>query len=376
MADWSYGVNSPETVKIYSHKLFRQAIPATTAAKLCLNTTNPKDPNNAVQLLDETQKGPGDVVKFDLIATIDTPGVQGDNIVAGNEVSLNTYQTSLAIDQLRIPVLVKGAMSQQRVPFSMRDNARDQEALWWRQRVDVSFLNQMAGNTAQTNVVYTGMNATIAPNNGTANAGTWLIAGGQASEAALTSSDTMSLTLLNQAKAVAQTTTYPIRPIKFKGGLEVYICIMHPFQARDLKNSFGAGQWGDIQLAALKGGQITGNPLFTGALGMYENVLLFADGHSVWGDSSQNVRHTDLGAAATGTTSVGRAIFLGAQAGVLSFGRNMDWPMRVKWVEEMLDAGNQLRVTAGMIWGFQKTVFNSSDFGSMVMSTYASPTAA
>lgn len=375
MAEWSYGVNAPETVKIYSHKLFRQAIPATTAAKLCLNTTNPKDPNNAVQLLDETQRSPGDTIKVDLIATIDTPGVQGDNIVSGNEVSLNTYQSSLLIDQLRIPVLVKGAMSQQRVPFSMRDNARDQEALWWRQRVDVSFLNQMAGNTAQTNIVYTGMNATIAPNNGTANSGTWLLAGGVANEASLTNVNTMSLTLLNQAKAIAQTTTYPIRPLKFKGGLECYICIMHPFQARDLKNSFGAGQWGDIQLAALKGGQITGNPLFTGALGMYENVLLFADGHSVWGNNAQNARHTDLGTAGAGKTDVGRAIFLGAQAGMLAFGRNMDWPMRVKWVEEMLDAGNQLRVTAGMIWGFQKTVFNSTDFGSMVLSTFASASA-
>lgn len=352
--------------------MFRQAIPSTTASKLCLNVTNPKDPNNAVQLLDETQKSPGDTVKVDLINVIDTPGVMGDDIVSGNEVALNTFQSSLVIDQLRIPVLVKGAMSQQRVPFGMRDNARDQEALWWRQRVDVSFINQMAGNTAQTNVAYTGMNATLAPNNGVANAGTWLTAGGVAGESSLGATNTMSLTILNQAKAIAQTATYPIRPIKFKGGLEVYVCIMHPFQMRDLKNSFGPGEWGDIQLAAMKGGEISNNPLFTGAAGMYENVLLFSDGHSCWGDSSQNARHTDLGAAAAGTTNVGRALFLGAQAGVLAFGRSMDWPMRVKWVEEMLDAGNQLRVTAGMIWGYQKTVFNNVDFGSMVISTYAS----
>lgn len=376
MADWSYGVNAPEAVKIYSHKLFRQAIPATTAAKLCLNPTNPKDPNNAVQLLDETQKSPGDTVKVDLINVIDTPGVAGDDIVSGQEVALNTLQTQLTINQLRIPVLVKGAMSQQRVPFSMRDAARDQESLWWRQRMDVGFLNQMAGNTAQSNVLFTGMNATLAPNNNVQNSGTWLIAGGKASESLLTSSDTMSLTLLNQAKAVAQTATYPVRPIKFKGGLEVYICIMNPYQARDLKNSFGSGQWGDIQLAAMKGGEITGNPLFTGAIGMYENVLMFSDGHGVWGDNTQNLRHTDLGAPAVNTTNIGRAIFLGAQAAVLAFGRSMDWPMRVKWVEEMLDAGNQLRITAGMIFGLQKLVFQGADFGSMVLSTFANSAAA
>lgn len=41
MADWSYGANDAEAVKLYSHKLFKQAIPATAAAKLCLNALNP-----------------------------------------------------------------------------------------------------------------------------------------------------------------------------------------------------------------------------------------------------------------------------------------------------------------------------------------------
>lgn len=44
MADWSYGANDAEAVKLYSHKLFKQAIPMTAAAKLCLNALSPKDP--------------------------------------------------------------------------------------------------------------------------------------------------------------------------------------------------------------------------------------------------------------------------------------------------------------------------------------------
>lgn len=115
MADWSYASGDAEAVKLYSHKLFRQAIPMTTAAKLCLNALNPRDPNNAIQMLDETQKTSGDTIRYDVVNTINIPGVQGDNIVAGSEAALTTHQDSLVIDQLRFPVLVKGAMSQQRV---------------------------------------------------------------------------------------------------------------------------------------------------------------------------------------------------------------------------------------------------------------------
>jgi hypothetical protein len=32
---------------------------------------------------------------------------------------------------------------------------------------------------------------------------------------------------------------------------------------------------------------------------------------------------------------------------------------------------NQLGVSAGLIWGLKKSVFNSQDFGTIVLSTYA-----
>ena len=43
----------------------------------------------------------------------------------------------------------------------------------------------------------------------------------------------------------------------------------------------------------------------------------------------------------------------------------------MEWYEELFDYGNQYGVSAGMIWGAKKTVFNSADFGTVVIATYA-----
>ena len=43
----------------------------------------------------------------------------------------------------------------------------------------------------------------------------------------------------------------------------------------------------------------------------------------------------------------------------------------MNWVEELFDFKNQLGVSAGAIWGLKKTIFNSLDFGTIVVPTYA-----
>ena len=131
MADWNFAANSAEAVKIWSHRLFKQSITKTIAWRLCNISSSVSSEENIVQLLDETQKGPGDNITYDLIAKLSGPGIVGDNPIAGAEEALTTYTTSITINQLRHSVLVRGAMSQQRVPFNMRETARVRLADWW-----------------------------------------------------------------------------------------------------------------------------------------------------------------------------------------------------------------------------------------------------
>ena len=45
--------------------------------------------------------------------------------------------------------------------------------------------------------------------------------------------------------------------------------------------------------------------------------------------------------------------------------------MKTSWNEELFDYGNSLGVAGGLIWGLKKAQFNSADFGTIVVSSYA-----
>lgn len=265
MAEWSYGTNAPEAVKLWSSRLFTVAIQRTVAWKMCHVSAKPGSENNVVQLLDDTQKNKaGDRIRVDLLPKLKGNGVLGDNDISGSEEALSTYYDDVLLNQLRNAVLVKGAMSQQRVPFSMRNAAKNRLADWWSERFDYALLNQATGNTFQADIRWTGNQAVIAPD-----AQHQLFAGSAASEAALAPGNIFTLDLIDQYVAKAHTLSVPIRPIRLKGKggeLEIFgVLFLHPFQVKSLRVNYTTGQWGDIQRAAMQGGQITGNPIFSGA---------------------------------------------------------------------------------------------------------------
>lgn len=369
MAEWSYGVNDAATVKLYSRRLMRQAIQRTVAFKLCQVSMKEDGEDNIVQLLTDTQKTEGDTVKYNLLPRLTGPGVIGDNTLAGNEEALATFQDQLLIDQLRHAVLPKGAMSQQRVPFSMRNAARNRLADWWEERLDLFVLNQATGNTFQTDTRFTGLQPCIAPD-----ADHMIFANNRANEGALVPGDKFTIDLIDNYVAIAHSLEVPIRSIKLKGGLEVFgVLFLHPYQVKSLRKNFSQGMWGDIQLAALKGGQITGNPIFSGAIGMYNNVVIHEDNRVPYGDATNNP--TGKRFNTLGVLNVARGVFMGAQALAMGFGRAYGKDMKMKWYEELLDGGNQLRVTAAMILGCKKTRFNGADFATVTVSSYETATA-
>ena len=381
MAETVVVANDPAAVVIYSRRVFLQAIHTPVLAKLMAPGLNAKDQTNICQLFDEPMKGPGDTVKFDTLPTLQGPGVIGDAPITGQETAMTWQTSSFVINQQRNAVLNVGKMSQQRIPWSMRDAAYAQLANWVKIIINSSLLNQAANNTNQTNVAYTGLNSVP-----TLDSDHHLLSGGAANEGALTAQQIMDLELITQAVAKAQSTLiFPIKPPVIKGIEVAGILFMHPTQVRDLKNNFQAGEWGNIFGMALQGGQVTGNPLFTGAIGVYENVPMHSDAYVPWGSSTQNQIMLATGTLAAsptalGTASVGRAVFMGAQALAIAFGSadNVEGrPLRVRWYEELLDAGNQLRVTGGFVYGIQQpqvTVGGTAEnYASIVISTYAAP---
>jgi len=135
--------------------------------------------------------------------------------------------------------------------------------------IDVGLMNQLGGNTFQTDTRYTGLNAVTATT-----AANHLYAGNKTSEAGLSSSDIFTTALIPQIVASAQgSLTFPIKPVVLKGIEIAGVLFLTAQQVRDLKQNFDVGEWGDIYRAALQGGQVTGNPLFTGAIGIDKSMV-------------------------------------------------------------------------------------------------------
>lgn len=344
MATTQYGLNHPLTVKLWARKLFEEALKATWLYRFMGN-----DARSAIQIVNDMQKGPGDRLTIGLRMQLTGAGVLADGTLEGNEESLTTYADNLVINQLRHAVRSDGKMSEQRIPFSIREEARMGLQDWWADRIDTALFNHLAGNTAQADVRYTGGNATTAPSTNN-----WVFANGVANEtqvASASASNIFKLSFIDSAVEKAKTNSPLIRPLKVDGE-DKFLCFLHPYQVTDLRQNTNSGQWLDIQKAVYMGTKDK-NPIYSGALGEYNGTILH---------ESTRVPSVVAG--------VYRAVFCGAQSASIGFGQNSA-PNKMSWVEELFDYGNQLGVSAGCIYGAKKMVFNSQDFGTVVISTYA-----
>src|SRR5882762_5469669 len=189
MATTSYGVNNALAVKLWSKKLAHEALKETFIYKFIGD-----DENSVIQIKEETGKSAGDRITIGLRMQLTGDGVAGDGTLEGNEEALTTYSDNILIDQLRHAVRSAGKMSEQRVPFSVREEARGGLQDWFAGRMDAAFFNQVGGVSPVTDTRYTGSNTTLAPSTNN-----WIWAGGATAEASIsaTSTQKFSLTLID-----------------------------------------------------------------------------------------------------------------------------------------------------------------------------------
>ena len=354
MATTSYGVNANEAVKLWSRKLAREALKKTYVRRFMGIGSD-----SMIQIKSETNKSPGDRVRVTLRMQLSGDGVQGDNTQEGNEEALTTYVDDVLINQLRHAVRSGGKMTEQRIPFTIRDEAMQGLSDWFADRWDTSFFNQVCGYTVQTDTRYTGNNAVVAP---TAARRVFTESGTTVDENLDSTGDTFTVTAIDAAVEEAKTGSPPIRPVMVDGK-PYYVVFIHPYQVTDLRinTSTTLITWHDIQRSAMEGGKVSDNPIFTGALGVYNGCVLHESSRVTQGV------HSTTGAA---VTDVRRAVLCGAQAALVAFGQGHD-QASYDWFEQLFDYGNQLGVKAGNISGIKKAVWNSIDFATVVMSSYA-----
>jgi N4-gp56 family major capsid protein len=374
MAATTYGVNDTLAVKQWSRELEHEALMATEIAPLIGESSNA-----IITRKSEMKSKGGDRVTVGLRTKLAGDGKSEGQTLEGNEESLTTYSQNLTINEIRHAVRNRneGTIDQQRVLFDLRTEAKAALKDWIAERLAISFFLHACGYTGatythrsltvdKTLTVYNLGNTVTAPST---NRKIFAAAGAGESnttDEGIESDDVFDLSLLDYAKEKAKTAGIPLRPAKVDGG-EYYVAYLHPYQVTDLRRSTDTGQWMDFTRAAYTG-KGKDSPLFSGALGMYNGIIL---------RESENVCPGVNSSTSATISTVRRAVFLGAQAALMGMGTGFNAPAgemganAFKWKEEEFDYGHELGVACNALIGMKKSVFNSEDFGAITISTYA-----
>lgn len=355
MATTEFGVGHALAQKLWARKLFYEV----TGEGFFKRFVGKSD-SSLIQFKTETQKDAGDRITVGLRMLATGNGIQGDATLEGNEEALTTRSDNLLINQLRHAFRSAGKMTEQRVPFSVREELKNSCVDWWAERLETSLANQLTGYADQSDTRFTGNNSAVEPSTGRI-----VVGGGHDTEASLSATTTHAIALsdLDRAVAKAKVTSPRIRPLRIDGK-NMYAAFLHPYQIyRMRRDASTAGNFFDVQKAILQGGKISDNPIITGAEFIYNNVVVHE-----W-SYLPVVKST-----VTSSTSYRRGVFCGAQAAIMAVGQAGS-PTEMTWVEDLFDYDNQLGVSAGMIFGVKKTIFTdngaSADFGTIVLSGYA-----
>lgn len=320
-----------------------------------------KDEDSPFMLLDDLTKNRGDLVQVKFSPTGDSDGLGvGDEVFSrGQEIVY--YNDELRINYLGQSWRVDSPMNQQRTNFSLKQTAFNKAAVWWRRRFETAIWNQMAGYTpantqGRVTYEYTGSNAVTAhdaahihrPNS-------------RSNDQTLAAGDELTLDLINDMVLRAQSKsylTYPIAP-DVEG---YYHLVIHPINWHQLRTNSTSGEWEDIQLSRIKGGEkYEDTAINRSHLGTYNSVKIHVSDYTPNGVSS---------ADGSSVSAVRRCIFFGQKAGCIAFGEGYANDGHLDWSESVQDH-KKWSLLVDSVWGFKRTIFNSQSYGSMVLPVYS-----
>jgi len=365
MATYAIGMNDPKTIKKFSVALAAETFQKSFWGKNFIGTSE----SSIIQRLTDLEREAGDTMTVDLFNNLTGSGVSGDETLKGNEEAMSSATQQMWIDQLRHGVSVGGRMSRKRSSHDVRLIAKKKLAIWWGRMFDEALFVYLAG----TRGAETG-DWLMAPS--TVTAGTTklysnnIVTGYHASRvipcsttnttiATMTSDDVMTLASLQSINYELKTMANPPTPLMIDGE-ESYIVIMHPKAEKDLRTETGEGGWAEIQKYSQKGQAA----ILRNSLGRVGKLVLYSHNKIPVGNDG-----------GTETPGEGDAIcynmLLGAQAGFLAHG-NTGAGMHFDWHEEVDDRGNKPVIDTGSIFGVQRSIYDSVDFGAILIPSYHS----
>lgn len=313
-----------QTPDLWKTKLYAQAEKLTFFHRF----EGPEGSNMPVVRVDDLEKKPGDNVYVDIVLALTGAGLTGDTdqgLLDGNEEKLVFRQTSFTTDALRHGVRWT-KLGKIRINHKMRSTALNQLKKWLAGKFDDQVFKEFSGE---------GVTTTLPDSYKIA-------AGGPATAAVpgdVAAADLLDLDMVTDIKALAKADRR-IEPIAMENGEELYIMVLHDYAGAELKKS---ADWKQAQREARE--RSRENPIFTGALGMWDNVVFY---------QSDRVRKAADGAA---SAPVARNLFLGAQALMRGYAYYPDW------TEQYFSYGEEQGIGTFAVVGEKLTTFDLTSAG-------------
>ena len=325
----------------------------------------------------------GDDVTFSFAGILTGTGTGEGGTLTGNEEALDLQSFQMQYNVFRHAVASpnEDTIEQARTLVKFEKTARELLPRFHAARLDASVFNQLAGVDSTTitvdGTVYSGTDKKFVQGLNTINDPTTnriVRAGGALTDQALTSADTLTLDLID-ASVEQLLRTYPYAGALDNHEFDLYISFE---QEVDLKrDTSGKIQWYNNNLASMQGGDINSNKINVGSMygtapiGKYANVNIIPTFRVATGVNSST---------SAAITTVRRAVLCGKNA--LSFGSRFGGNLAdassddagsvpLKFATQLKDYDYIKGIEARMIYGVKKIQFDSEDFGSTVISTYA-----
>ena len=314
-----------------NEKLFRDAM----KQSYFLPRFGSTDKNSVVYIKNELEKESGDRITFGIRMRLTGSGVGPGQTLEGNEEQLTLHNYSLNLTRRRHAVRVERGLTEQRIKTQLEPEAKMAIQDWMAEYIDDKLFEAL--RSTPTVVWYN--------NNGAPTKG----ASASAVKSDINSAqDKVTPKLLSAIRTWAITggnrSQVPIRPIMVDGR-KTYIFLAHPDVIYDLKND---STYAQAQREAADRGK--DNPIFTGAVGVWDNVVVHEHENILIG--------ADAGSGSD--QPYAECSLLGAQSLCFAFGKRKN-----QIVTQEFDYKEEVGYSIGLNYGAGKPVFNGKDYGSI-----------
>lgn len=329
----------------------------------------PEGSRSAIVKKTELEKGAGDEVTTALVAKLRGAPITEGKKLAGQEFRLQHSAHTMRINEFRHGVNVGARIEQTRVGFNLKKQGREKLTEYIKELYEEVICTALSGARGTGDEIqhfdtsYAGYpNALRAPDAAHLFVGT----AGDKVKATLASTDKMSLATVNKLRTKAKKMLggQPDKAVKMtqvsKGGKNCFILGVLPEVMQDIRDDVGSQGWFEAQkaLTASIGKEAE---LFKGGAGMFNGILI--------DEMETGVKFSDYGSGAN--LAAARSLFMGANAGSVAHGtKGMADGMSVSLDEDTDDRGHDHILFFEMIFGADKSAFNSMDYGLVSVDTH------